>query len=92
MACKYMKNKIWEEFSWTVSGVIQSGIFIELENTIEWFVELNSKFERTDYQFDADLMQLYNPISDKKYTIWDTVKISVESVIEDEWKINFEIV
>lgn len=92
MACKYMKNKIWETFSGVVAGVIQSGIFVELDNTIEWFVELNSKFDRNDYEFDADLMQLYNPITDKKFTIGTQVEIAVESVLEDEWKINFQLV
>ncbi len=91
MACKYMKNKVWETFSWVVAGVIQYGVFVELENTIEWFVELNSKFGASDYQFDTDVMQLYNPIIDKKYTIWSPIEIVVESVNEEEWKINFEI-
>ena len=91
MACKYMKNKIWESFNWVVAWVIQSWVFVELENTIEWFVELNSKFGASDYQFDADMIQLYNPIIDKKYTIWSPIEIVVESVNEEEWKINFEI-
>jgi ribonuclease R len=91
MACKYMKNHIGEEFTGVVWGVIGSGIFVELENTIEWYVELNDRFGRADFIFDVEVMTLENQITGMKYTIWNEVKIRVTSVIEEEGKINFEI-
>jgi exoribonuclease R len=91
MACKYMKNHIGKEFKWVVWGVIGSGIFVELENTIEWYVELNDRFWKADFIFDVEIMTLENQITWQKYTIWNEVTIIVTSVIEDEGKINFEI-
>ena len=92
MACKYMQQHMWESFPWTVAGVIWSWIFIELENTIEWFVELNDRFGRQDYIFDVDMMMLENQITWVKYTIWDKVNITVKNINEDERKIDFELV
>lgn len=92
MACKYMQQHLDESFPGTVAWVIWSGIFVELENTIEWFVELNDRFGRQDYIFDADMMVLENQITWVKYTIWDKVNITVKSINEDERKIDFELV
>ena len=92
MACKYMQQHKWETFTWVVGWVIGSGIFVELKNTIEWFVELNDRFGRQDYLFDADMMMLENQITGTKFTIWDSVEITVKSINEDERKIDFELV
>jgi exoribonuclease R len=92
MACKYMQQHKWETFKWVVGGVIGSGIFVELENTIEWFVELNDRFGKQDFIFDVDVMTLENQITGMKYTIWDSVEITVRGINEDERKIDFELV
>jgi ribonuclease R len=92
MACKYMQQHLDESFPGVVAWVIGSWIFVELENTIEWFVELNDRFGRQDYIFDADMMVLENQITGVKYTIWDKVNITVKSINEDERKIDFELV
>ncbi|MCP4523450.1 MAG: ribonuclease R [Candidatus Gracilibacteria bacterium] len=92
MACKYMKNHIGKQFSGVVAGVIGAGIFVELENTIEGFVELNNRFEKTDFVFDADMMLMENSVTGVKYTIGDKVQVQVKAVKEDEGKIDFEIV
>jgi ribonuclease R len=91
MACKYMQQHLDESFPGTIWGVIWSGIFVELENTIEWFVELNDRFGKQDYIFDVDMMLLENQITGVKYTIWDKVNITVKTINEDERKINFEL-
>ena len=91
MACKYMQQHLDESFPGTIWGVIWSGIFVELENTIEWFVELNDRFWKQDYIFDVDMMLLENQITGVKYTIWDKVNITVKTINEDERKINFEL-
>ena len=87
-----MQQHMWQSFPGTIWGVIWSGIFVELENTIEWFVELNDRFGRQDYIFDADMMMLENQITWVKYTIWDKVNIAVKHINEDERKIDFELV
>jgi exoribonuclease R len=92
MACKYMQQHKGETFKWVVWGVIGSWIFVELENTIEWFIELNDRFGKQDYIFDVDMMLLENQITGVKYTIWDKVEITVRSINEDERKIDFELV
>lgn len=91
MAVKYMKSKIWEEFDATVSGTIGHGVFVELPNTVEGFVELNDKFGRADYDYDAELFVLTNRVTGKKFTIGDALKVKLKSVDEELLQINFEL-
>ncbi len=38
----YMEKRLGEEFDGVISGVIESGIFVELSNTVEGFVHIDS--------------------------------------------------
>ena len=39
---RYMKNKIGNEYEGVISGVINFGLFVELENTVEGFIPLET--------------------------------------------------
>lgn len=90
MSCKFMKDKIGEVFPAIVSWVIWKWIFVELENTIEWFVELSGEVSN-GWQFNPEIMSIENIYSQKKYTIGDALSVELIKVDEDLQRIDFEI-
>lgn len=50
LKARFMIDKIWEEFDWVISWVIERGIFVQLENTVEWFVDLWTEFHNKNNQ------------------------------------------
>jgi len=92
MAVKFMKDKVWQKFDAHISWAIQYGVFVELENTIEWFVELNEKFWPSNFVFDADMMEMKSSISQVKYSIWDSVKVELIKVDDKLLRLDFALV
>ncbi len=84
MFAKYMENHIWEEFFWKITWITQKWIFVELDNTIEGFVYINDK----NALFDEELLTLTT--KEKKYSLWQKIKIKVIWVDKIRWKIDFE--
>ena len=84
----YMQQRIGKEFDGIISGVISSGIFVELENTVEGFVSINA------LPFDN---YVYNPAHyllkgvSNSYKLGDKVRIKVVSVNLEKKKIDFNL-
>ncbi len=87
MSVKYMSDKIGQKFEASISGIIQKGLFVELDNTIEWFIEMNGSWD-----FDEEFMTFENYETHKKYTLWDRVQVELESVDSSRLRINFDLV
>ena len=69
---QYFKDKIWEEFTWIVSWMIPSWIFVELDNTAEWFVQLVDKEDKKpDWIADMEILEFKNEKTGEKITIWE---------------------
>ncbi len=70
---EYMRNHIGEEFDGYISGVIESGFFVELPNTVEGKVDVMSlpvgNYETRDGIALAEIM------SNTVYTMGDKVKV-----------------
>lgn len=54
---EYMTRHVGETYDGVVSGVTMRGVFVELENTVEGFVPMES-FPDSDYHFDGALSQV----------------------------------
>jgi ribonuclease R len=87
--CKYYKNKIWEEFIASISGLIPKWIFVMLEDTSEWMIEL---WEKRNFEFREDLMQFEDKISWKKYKLGDKINVKLVEVDMKLLRLNFKIV
>lgn len=91
MACKYMEKKIGEKFSANISGIIEKGVFVELENTVEGFVELNGRFSGWNFEFIPELMELREVGTKTKYQIGDALEVELKTVDMERLRIDFEL-
>lgn len=72
-AAEFMKNHVGEEFDGIISGVIQSGIFVQLDNTVEGRIDTYSLPEGA-YEV-ADNIALIETLSNTVYTIGDKLRV-----------------
>lgn len=87
---EYMMDHIGEVYDGIISGVVEFGFFVELDNTIEGLVKAES-IKGDYYVFDNDLMALIGKKSKKKYSFGDKVKVKVIRADKDKSEIDFEI-
>lgn len=87
---EYMMDHIGEVYDGIISGVVEFGFFVELENTIEGLVKAES-IKGDYYVFDNDLMALIGKKSKKKYSFGDKVEVKVIRADKDKSEIDFEI-
>jgi len=87
MAVQFMKDKIWQEFEAKVSGMIEKWFFVELPNTIEWFVE----FGFSNLSYDAENFSVFNPITGDEYTFGDIVMVGLMRADEETLRLDFEL-
>lgn len=72
----YIENYVGEEFDGVVSGMVSSGIFVELKNGVEGFIDfenqrLKTTFVKENYSYT---------VGKKTYRLGETVKIKVDEV------------
>lgn len=88
---EFMLDKIGEEFDGVISGVISSGIFVELENTVEGLVRVHS-LKDDYYRYDERSYALIGDRTKTMYRIGDTKRVKVIGVDIDSRQVDFEIV
>lgn len=91
LKCYFMKNKLGEEFSGTITGVTQFGLFVQLD---EMFVEglVHITDLGADYfQFDEARHELRGERTGKRYQLTDKIKVQVSRVDIDARKIDLAL-
>ncbi len=90
---QYYRDKIWEEFEWIVSWMIQIWLFVMLKNTAEWFVQLiNDKDKYSDWEVDLDILKFKNSSKNIELTMWQVVKVKLIWIDEKALRLNFELI
>ncbi len=84
---EYMTQHIGEEYDGVVSGVTQRGIFVELENSVEGFVPMES-FPDSDYRFDGVISQV-DARTGSRLTIGCPLRIRVAAADVASGRIDF---
>lgn len=84
---EYMKFHIGETFEGKISGAVQTGIFVELENGIEGFVGIEF-FPGYGFEFDG-IMSFVNKKNGIKMCIGDKITIKVLAADVSTGKIDF---
>jgi len=88
---EYMIRHIGEEFDGIISGVLNSGLFVELPNTIEGYVKIATL--RDDYYtFEPKNYRLVGESKRKIYSLGQHVRVRVESADVKLVEIEFSIV
>ncbi|MDE7087745.1 MAG: RNB domain-containing ribonuclease, partial [Clostridia bacterium] len=70
----YMSDRIGEEYDAVISGVIESGLFAELANTVEGFIRFET-LPTDRYEFYAEKFLLKG--KNRSYRIGDNVRVKV---------------
>ena len=90
---QYYKDKIWQEFEGMISGMIQTWIFVALENTAEGFVQLiDDEKDLSVWEPDLEILQFKNNQTGETLTVGQKVMVKLKSVDEDMLRLNFELV
>lgn len=84
---EYMSYRLLEEFEGKVSGIIDIGVFIELDNTIEGLLRFSSL--KDHYIFDSNKMVAYCKGSKHMIKLGDTFKVMAISASKNTGKIEF---
>ena len=92
LKCYFIRDKLGEHFSGTVSGVTPFGIFVQLDDIyIEGMVHISEL--GTDYfQFDEARHELRGERSGKRYKLTDRVMVQVSRVDLDARRIDLRLV
>ena len=86
---EYMMDHIGEEFEGMISGVMNFGMFVKLDNLIEGLVHVT---EMDDYYTYNEInMSLIGEKKNKSYRIGDKVKIKVIAASKELGKIDFAL-
>ena len=88
---EYMEGHIGEVFDGIIDSIMNFGMFVELDNTIEGLVSLVS-LKDDYYIFNDETNSLIGKNRGKVYKIGDKVKVKVIMASKENSMIDFEIV
>lgn len=90
---QFMERYVGQRFKGIISGVTRFGIFVELENTVEGLVHIQSLNDTfNDYfYFDELTYSLHGEYSGLKFQMGDKVEIRVVGANRYERQIDFEL-
>ena len=88
---EYMSYHLGEEFEGIISGVTGWGLYVELPNTVEGLVHVNTL--RDDYYvFDQESYELRGEMTKKVYKLGDKVRVRVADADKMPKTVDFELV
>lgn len=87
---EYMEKHLGECFDGVISGVINRGLFVELPNTVEGFVDVATLYDDF-YVYSQEKYAMIGERTGKQYSIGDTVKIKVKLADKQSRRIEFVI-
>ncbi len=91
--CKYYFDKVGTEFDAIVSWMIPIWFFVELDNSAEWLVtvesiEINNKTRLFEYD-DVNMKFIFK--NDLSIQVWDKVRVKLTQVDMERRRLNFEL-
>ncbi len=87
---EYMKQHIGESFEGTISGVTEWGVYVELDNTVEGLVHVNTLTDDY-YSFDKERYCLVGDMTGKIYAMGQKVRVWVENADENTKTVDFKM-
>jgi ribonuclease R len=92
LKCEYMRDKIGEEFDAVVTGVVEFGLFVQLEGMqVDGLVHV-STLGHDYFRFEEDRRALVGDRAGVRYTLGDKLRVRLTRVDPSERKMDFELV
>ncbi|NLM96401.1 MAG: ribonuclease R [Halanaerobiaceae bacterium] len=88
---EYMMDKIGQEFDGIISGIMNFGLFVELDNTVEGLVHVED-LKDDYYNYHEKQHCLIGENTGKVYRFGEQVRVRVDRINLDEREINFILV
>jgi ribonuclease R len=89
---QFMKDKIGQEFSGYISGVLPFGIFVELEDFfIEGLVH-QTRLPKDRYRFLEEKHTLLGEHSKKAFRLGDRVRVRVDAANQERRQVDFSLI
>lgn len=87
---EYMSKHIGEVFDGIISGVVNKGLFVELPNTVEGFIDVSNLYDDF-YIYSQEEYAMIGERTRKRYSIGDNIKVKVISADKQSRRIEFVI-
>lgn len=87
---EFMKQHIGETFDGVISGVTEWGLYVELENTVEGLIHVNTMTDDY-YTYDREQYLLKGDMTKKVYAMGQKIRIRVENVDVQTKSIDFSL-
>ena len=87
---EFMKQHVGETFEGVISGVTEWGLYVELENTVEGLVHVNTMTDDY-YTYDREQYLLKGDMTKKVYAMGQKVKVRVEGADIQTRSIDFSL-
>jgi ribonuclease R len=92
LKCEYLRDKIGEEFDSVVTGVVDFGLFVQLEGMqVDGLVHV-STLGQDYFRFEEDRRALVGDRTGTRYTLGDKLRVRLTRVDPSERKMDFELV
>ena len=88
---EYMENHIGEQFDGIISGVCDFGFFVELPNTVEGLVRIDT-LDSDYYAYNKELNAILGKSKGKVYMFGDKVKVEVISASKETSQVDFKVI
>ena len=88
---EYMEEHIGERYHGVISGVTEFGFFVELDNTVEGLVRLDS-LGGDYYAYNRELSAILAKNSKKMYMYGDSVMVEVIAASKEKSQVDFKLI
>ena len=88
---EYMQRHVGEEFTGIISGITNFGMFVQLKNTVEGLVHVESLADDY-YHYREDQQILIGERTKNMYRLGDEVEVELVKANLDERQLDFEVV
>jgi ribonuclease R len=90
LKCRYMADRIGEEFTGVISGVTGFGLFVELDGVyVDGLIHITN-LENDYFHFDPIGHRLVGERTGKEYRLTDRIRVRVARADVDERKLDFQ--
>jgi len=88
---EYMEDHIGEKYQGVISGVCEFGFFVELENTVEGLVRIDS-LNKDHFIYNKELNTIFGKNTKTKYMYGDKVYVEVIKASRETAQVDFQLV